>query len=171
MIIGLLLATQWPSERALPGQRANRRTHEGERRLDRLEAAVQTLSDRFAASNLSATEMGEVPGEGRVELVPSIFALARQPPDRESLGRLGADYADARAGGAATLKEFYNTVQRHFLFRSYRDVLHELGRPDAVTRTERGPGFHYRFQVPNTDQSAWLAIGFTDGVVFQVTWS
>lgn len=75
---------------------------------------------------------------------------------------------EALAAGGRSYPEFSIRNRDHFLFRTYRDVLRLLGRPDQISRDETGPTFRYRLDVPGEEREIKLHIGFADGYVFEV---
>jgi len=168
VLVGVLIGSSWRDDapsvvRADPGR------VDLERRVERVEATVRTMNVEEPTPEHPAVpptrEAWEVVDPGAPD---SLYAQARQEASREQVEQLASELARAFAGAGGAYGEVYRDVRERFLFRSYADVLRDLGRPVSVTRDPAGPTFQYRFEVPGGEYDATLHLGFADGHVFEV---
>ncbi|MGQ0613572.1 MAG: hypothetical protein ACT4PV_07550 [Planctomycetaceae bacterium] len=178
LLVGLLVGFQGKGDSEAAGQRADRRVVELERKLHELEALLRAAENRVPSSPGGDAEAAPAPSReatGEPAAAPrkpdeSLVAVAQTAASATLLDRLAIEYSDAYAAGAETFQGFMARSAERFLFKTYSDVLRELGRPGQIVRDAGGPTFHYKVVVPGREYDATLVIEFADGLVFEVHW-
>lgn len=178
LLAGVLAGTQIRGASAAP-PRMDARVLEIRRQLDRLESLVGAAGgwSPVAMPPVASAPPRVAPAKSASEPsaagppADSLYALAGQRVLREPVERLAASYAEAVAGECDTYRELQERTREHFLFRTYREVLGELGRPDQVNRESSGPAFLYRAPLPGEERSFVLTLWFADGFVIDVGWN
>ena len=181
---GALSATALQRE-SEPVVRSGQRASRLKARIATLERANEDLTARLLASSEGN---GAAPGAGEGSRAPpggddagaaaaasqagaaagELFRLASRRTNAELLERIGEDYAQGMKESAAW-RELIKRLQERYLFRTRRSILAEFGRPSKVSRDERGATYHYWFDPRGGTGTHTFVIGFSSGVVTQVS--